>query len=81
MRTTMDGGGRVVIPKDVRARFGWGPGQDFEITEVDGQLVLEPPTVPMRAERHGNTLIAVTDEPMPALTSDMVRDVLDQIRR
>ncbi len=81
MRTTMDGGGRVVIPKDVRGRLGWGPGQEFEITEIDGRIVLEPPAVPMRAERQGKTLIAVTDESMPTLTSDMVREVLDQIRR
>lgn len=81
MRTTMDGGGRVVIPKDVRARFGWGPGQEFEISVLDGQIVLEPPTVPMRAELRGKTLVAVADEPMPDLTSDMVRDVLEQIRR
>jgi AbrB family looped-hinge helix DNA binding protein len=81
MRTTMDGGGRVVIPKDVRTRLGWGPGQEFEIFEVDGQLVLEPPTVPMRAELRGATTVAVTDEPMPPLSSATVRDALEQIRR
>jgi AbrB family looped-hinge helix DNA binding protein len=81
MRTTMDGGGRVVIPKEVRARLGWGPGQEFEVTETDGQIMLEPPVVPMRAEAKGRTLVAVTDEAMPTLTSDMVREVLEQIRR
>jgi AbrB family looped-hinge helix DNA binding protein len=81
MRTTMDGGGRVVIPKDVRARMGWGPGQEFEIAEIDGQIVLEPPTVPMRSELRGKTYVAVTDEQMPILTSEAVRDVLEQIRR
>ena len=70
-----------MIPKDLRARFGWRPGQEFEITVVDGQVVLEPPVVPMRAEMRGNTLVATTNEPMPVLTSDMVRDVLDQTRR
>jgi AbrB family looped-hinge helix DNA binding protein len=81
MRTTMDGGGRVVIPKDVRSRLGWGPGQEFEIFEVDGQLVLQPPTVPMRAVLHGATTIAVTDGPMPPLSARAVRDVLEQTRR
>ena len=81
MRTTMDGGGRIVIPKDVRARLGWGPGQEFEILEIDGRIVLEPQTVPMRAELRGATTVAVTDEPMPILTSEAVRDVLEWIRR
>ena len=81
MRTTMDGGGRVVIPKDLRNRLGWGPGQEFEIREIDGQIVLEPPTVPMRSELRGNTLVAVTDVSMPVLTSEAVREVLEQIRR
>jgi AbrB family looped-hinge helix DNA binding protein len=77
----MDGGGRVVIPKDVRSRMGWGPGQEFDIVEIDGQVVLEPPSVPMRAELRGNTMVAVADAPMPVLTSEAVREVLEQIRR
>jgi AbrB family looped-hinge helix DNA binding protein len=81
MRTTMDGGGRVVIPKEFRARLGWRAGQEFEIVEVDGQIILQPPTVPMRAERRGATLVAVTEEPMPVLTADAVRDVVEQTRR
>ena len=81
MRTTMDGGGRIVIPKDVRARLGWGPGQEFEVVEIDGQIVLEPPTVPMTTERRGTTLVAATAAPMPTLTADAVRDVLEQTRR
>lgn len=80
MRTTMDSGGRVVIPKDLRTRLGWAAGQEFEITEVDGQILLEP-LVPFRSERRGRTLVAVTDRPMPVLTTDVVRDVLEQTRR
>jgi AbrB family looped-hinge helix DNA binding protein len=77
----MDGGGRVVIPKELRARLGLGPGQELEIAEVDGQILLERPSVPMRAERRGSTLVAVTDEPMPVLSSAGVREVLEQSRR
>lgn len=81
MRTSMDGGGRVVIPKEVRTRLGWQAGQEFDIQVIDGQVVLEPPTVPMRAERRGRTVVAVTDADMPVLTTDMVRDVVEQSRR
>jgi AbrB family looped-hinge helix DNA binding protein len=77
----MDDAGRVVIPKDLRARLGWRAGQEFGDVEVGGQIVLQPPTVPMRAERRGATLVAVTEEAMPVLTADAVRDVVERTRR
>jgi AbrB family looped-hinge helix DNA binding protein len=77
----MDGGGRVVIPKDVRSRLGWGPGQEFEISEVDGRVVLETPGRTMHLERRGETVVAAAEGPMPVLTTETVRDVLEHTRR
>lgn len=34
--------GQVIIPKDTRDRYGWEPGTEFEIREVDGCIELEP---------------------------------------
>lgn len=42
--TTLSSKGQVVIPRDVRQRFGWLPGTVFEI-EIESQgkcLVLRP---------------------------------------
>ena len=38
MFATIDAGGRVVVPKDVRERLGLRPGSRIVLTEVEGHL-------------------------------------------
>ncbi len=42
MITTLDRSGRVVIPKDIRARLGWRPGMEIVINEKGNEIVLKP---------------------------------------
>lgn len=81
MRTTMDGAGRVVIPKELRERAGFQPGVALEIVERDGRIEIEPPSAPMRLARRDGVLVAVTEESLPPLTDEMVRDTLERVRR
>lgn len=81
MVTTIDSAGRIVVPKQLREALGFKPGQRLELSAVDGRLEVEHPTTPMRLERRGGRLVAVADRPMPELTSEMVRETLEQIRR
>ncbi len=39
---TIDGAGRVVIPKSMRTRLQLGPGRRLRVIEESGRLVLEP---------------------------------------
>ena len=81
MRTTIDGAGRVVIPKAVREEAGLGPGTELDVEFRDGRVELEPVSVPMRLVRRG---VGVAVEPtveLPPLTVEDVRDVLERIRR
>jgi AbrB family looped-hinge helix DNA binding protein len=39
---TMDTGGRVLIPREVRDRLGLGPGDVLELSQGDEQIILEP---------------------------------------
>jgi len=38
--TKVDTKGRVVIPKDIREKMGITPGEEFLITEIDGDTII-----------------------------------------
>jgi AbrB family looped-hinge helix DNA binding protein len=81
MVTTIDAAGRIVVPKRLREELGFMPGQRLELSAVDGRLEVEHPTTPMRLVKRKGRLVAVADRPMPELTSELVRETLEQIRR
>ncbi|MFI5037842.1 MAG: AbrB/MazE/SpoVT family DNA-binding domain-containing protein [Solirubrobacterales bacterium] len=81
MIATIDAAGRIVVPKRLRDELGFGPGQRLELSAVDGRLEIEHPTTPMRLEKRKGRLVAVADREVPELTSELVRETLEQIRR
>ena len=81
MRTTIDAGGRVVVPKAIRDRLGLRPGSEVEVTERDGAVEITPAPTHMWLAGEGEDVVAVTDREMPALTTEMVREVMEQLRR
>lgn len=81
MVTTIDSAGRIVVPKRLRDELGFAPGQTLELSVADGRLEIEHPATPMRLQKRGGRLVAVTDRQMPTLTPELVRDTLEQVRR
>jgi len=81
MIATIDGGGRVVVPKDVRERLGLNAGTEVELTETDGHLEIAPVPTPMQLEQRGDHLVAVPDRELPMLTAEQVRRVVEAQRR
>ena len=81
MRATIDGGGRVVVPKPVRERLGLRPGTEVELTERDGWLEIAPAATPMRLVGKGEDVVARADREMPTLTTEDVRRTMEQVRR
>jgi AbrB family looped-hinge helix DNA binding protein len=81
MVTTIDSAGRIIVPKRLREELGFKPGQKLELSAADGRLEIEHSATPMRLETRGGRLVAVTDQSMPALTSELVRETLEQVRR
>lgn len=81
MRGTIDSAGRIVVPKALRLVLGLKPGQTLEIQAVDGRLEIEIAATPMRLRKRGRGKVAVTDQELPPLTCELVRERLERVRR
>jgi len=81
MKIAMDAAGRLVVPKALRAELGITGPTEVEVVSADGHLELSVPEAPAHLEKRDDFTVIVPDIPMPALTADDVRDVLDRVRR
>ncbi len=80
MRSTIDAAGRLVIPKAVRDRLGFGPGSELELNVVDERLEISVPSrVRVEDGPHGVRFAATGDaEPVSA---QQVREIMEGGRR
>ena len=81
MRTTIDAGGRIVIPKSVRERLGFAPGEEVELRERDGLLEVEVAPSAMSLVTRKGGVVAVPERPLPPLTDEIVRETIERVRR
>jgi len=81
MRTTVDSGGRLVIPKALRDRLGIAPGEPLDVRERDGRIEIEPSPTAMRLSKRRHGVVAVPASELPPLTDDLVRATLERTRR
>ena len=81
MVATIDAGGRIVVPKALRDSLGLRAGTRLEVTERDGVLVIQPMPVPMQMVERSNGPVVEPLEPLPTLTADQVRAILESGRR
>lgn len=79
MRATIDGAGRLVVPKPLREELGFTAGTELELAAVDGRLeVVVPSRVSVEEGPHGVRFSATTDTP---LTVEQVRAITERGRR
>ena len=81
MRTTIDGAGRIVVPKTLRDELGLIGGQELEILARDGRIEVDVLTVPMQLQERDGVAAAFPAEPLPTLTATQVREALERARR
>ena len=81
MRTTIDAAGRIVVPKPLRDAMRLRPGQAIDIVFTDGRLEIEVASAEVHVQESRGFPVAVPDEEIPSLVSDLVRETLDQTRR
>lgn len=78
----MDKAGRVVIPKAIRDGWSMPEGGDLQCREDEnGNLVIGPEPVEwtLQKDEYGFT-VAVPSRPVPPLTAEDVRNVIEEIR-
>jgi AbrB family looped-hinge helix DNA binding protein len=81
MRVAIDGVGRVVIPKPMRDALGIDGPTELELTEVNGSLELTVPYIKAHLEERDGHTVIVPDEPVPPMTTELVREVLERVRK
>jgi AbrB family looped-hinge helix DNA binding protein len=81
MKTTIDGAGRLVIPKEVRREAGLRPGMRLEVRWRGGRIEIEPEPLTVRLVRRGRLTVAVPSSEVPALRGDTVEQTRRKLRR
>jgi len=80
MRTTIDGAGRVVVPKPLRQAIGLQAGSEVEIRATDGRIEMEPAPLDVRLQRRGDLLVAVPVRPVPPMPTSLVERTTASLR-
>ena len=81
MLVAIDAVGRIVIPKPMRDALGIDGPTELELTERDGALELTVPYIKAHLEDRDGFTVIVPDEPVPTLTTEMVREEIERSRR
>jgi AbrB family looped-hinge helix DNA binding protein len=80
MKTTIDGAGRVVIPRDIRHAAGLEPGAAVEIDLRDGVVAIAPAPAEIRIVKRGKLKVATTKAGTQPLTTEEVESIRDALR-
>ncbi|MGH2350561.1 MAG: AbrB/MazE/SpoVT family DNA-binding domain-containing protein [Chloroflexota bacterium] len=81
MRATIDGAGRLVIPRAIREAAGLRPGMALDVRVNDGRVELEPEPLPVELVRRGRLLVAVPAGDLAPLAADVVEETREKLRR
>ncbi len=73
--------GRLVVPKAVREELCLSAGTEVELRVVDRHLEIGVPPTQMRLEQSDHGVVAAADRDMPPLTTELVRETLERVRR
>ena len=78
METTIDGLGRIVVPKPLRDALGLTPGTKVDLSRYGAGLQLVPAGRTARLVEEGGALVA---ESSTTVTDEVVFGLLDAVRK
>lgn len=82
MRTSIDGAGRIIVPKAMRDSMGLTAGREVDVIFTDGRIEIELAPVDVDVETTaGPPRLVARDTHQPSLSDEDIRDVLDSTRR
>ena len=81
MRTTIDGAGRIVVPKALRDAMGLAAGREIDVVFTDGRIEIELAPVVVQVESGKGLPRAIAEPDLPELTDAVIRDTLESARR
>jgi AbrB family looped-hinge helix DNA binding protein len=77
----IDRSGRLVVPKVLRDELGLEPGQPLRASVRDGRLEIEPEPIDAELVERDGVLVITPSEPVPALSREEVRLIIESTRR
>jgi AbrB family looped-hinge helix DNA binding protein len=80
MKTTIDGAGRVVVPKVLRQILGLKAGSEIEMRLSDGRIEMEPAPLEVKTVKRGELVVAVPMAQIPPMRSGAVDDTIQSLR-
>ncbi|HYE88512.1 MAG TPA: AbrB/MazE/SpoVT family DNA-binding domain-containing protein [Vicinamibacterales bacterium] len=80
MITTIDGAGRLVLPKAARDRARLVPGMPLEVRVVDGRIEIEPAPARVTVEKRSGFWVAQPADSVPVLSHDTVERAIEELR-
>lgn len=80
MKTTIDGAGRLVIPKPVREKAGVKPGMELDIDYRDGAIEITFPPAKGKLVRKGGLLVWQPAPGTPPVSMEEINEAIRLLR-
>lgn len=81
MRTTIDGAGRIVVPKAAREAMGLSAGREVDIVFTNGRIEIELAPAEVLLDNSDGLPRLTSLGALPPITDDEVRETIEGTRR